>query len=188
MTEYWKSTPTHYCEVCRIWIKDIQNNVANHERSERHKERLAQKIAGQRREAEKEATKTAKVLMTVHDIESKALASFAADLREIEKSESLMKPAEQQKPQHPLSTDSQTRKIKVEVPKHPHQSIGGYKIPDIRKLGVQKGGITKKRTTPSTRPRVKVNAKEEEKALKLRREAQERVRKREEKNFGLKKL
>lgn len=33
-----------------------------------------------------------------------------------------------------------------------------------------------------------MNAKEEEKALRLRREAQERVRKREEKNFGLKKL
>lgn len=106
-------------------------------------------IAGQRREAEKEATKAAKVLMTVHDIESKALASFAGDLREMEKMESVRKSNEPQVSQKTTLLETQTRKITVEVPKHPHQSIGGYSIPDIRKLGVQKGGITKKKTSTS---------------------------------------
>lgn len=106
-------------------------------------------IAGQRREAEKEATKAAKVLMTVHDIESKALASFAGDLREMEKVESVRKSNEPQVGKQTTSLDTQARKITVEVPKHPHQAIGGYSIPDIRKLGVQKGGITKKKTSTS---------------------------------------
>lgn len=40
-TQYWKSNPMYWCELCRCWMNDTKAAKLNHERGAKHQENLA---------------------------------------------------------------------------------------------------------------------------------------------------
>jgi hypothetical protein len=44
MTDYWKSLPKKYCELCKVWYADNRISIENHERGLKHKNMVQQKL------------------------------------------------------------------------------------------------------------------------------------------------
>ncbi|KRZ09246.1 Ligand-gated ion channel 50 [Trichinella zimbabwensis] len=81
MTEYWKSVPKKYCEICRCFYYDNKPSIQKHEQGARHKANVAMKlrhVARQGRLRLKEADETKKVISSM---EQEALNSYNKDVK-----------------------------------------------------------------------------------------------------------
>ncbi|CAI8051705.1 WW domain-binding protein 4, partial [Geodia barretti] len=80
MTDYWKSNPRKFCEVCRCWFGDNKASVDFHERGRRHQENVKKMLSSARQrsaENEKTALQTKEILAS---IEMAAAAAYLKDL------------------------------------------------------------------------------------------------------------
>lgn len=80
MTEYWKSNPMFWCEVCEVWLQDNPISRANHERGKRHKEKLYKKINIAQKEKRREELNKRSIAHTMQHIESQAHKCFQKDI------------------------------------------------------------------------------------------------------------
>ncbi|KRY70447.1 Ligand-gated ion channel 50 [Trichinella pseudospiralis] len=81
MTEYWKSVPKKYCDLCKCFYYDNKPSVQKHEQGARHKANVAMKlrqVARQGRLRLKEASDTKKVILSM---EEEALNSYSKDVK-----------------------------------------------------------------------------------------------------------
>lgn len=53
MTDYWKSLPKKFCEICKVWFADNKISTENHERGLKHKNMVQQRLREISRNAEK---------------------------------------------------------------------------------------------------------------------------------------
>ncbi|XP_003372813.1 putative neurotransmitter-gated ion-channel ligand binding domain protein [Trichinella spiralis] len=81
MTEYWKSVPKKYCEICKCFYYDNKPSIQKHEQGARHKANVALKlrhVARQGRLRLKEAVETKKIISSM---EKEALTSYNKDVK-----------------------------------------------------------------------------------------------------------
>ncbi|CAD7703735.1 unnamed protein product [Ostreobium quekettii] len=111
MTEYWKSNPMYWCQICKVWLQDNVTARSNHERGRRHKENLAKKLRDMRKTADDQITERERVDATLKTIEAKAQAQYEADLKE---QATIQAP----RPQTPLANQSSAQESQPSTSQH----------------------------------------------------------------------
>ncbi|GMH39622.1 hypothetical protein BSKO_07520 [Bryopsis sp. KO-2023] len=81
MTEYWKSNPMHWCDVCRVWLQDNSTAKTNHERGRRHQENLAKKLKEMRQQGDAAKSEAKSLKANLKQIEAAAKKQYEADLK-----------------------------------------------------------------------------------------------------------
>ncbi|XP_015924522.1 WW domain-binding protein 4 [Parasteatoda tepidariorum] len=81
MSEYWKSLPRKFCDICKCWFADNKASIDFHERGKRHQENAAKRIQDIQKRGIKEAKKQKKLDDDMAKIERAALAAFKKDLQ-----------------------------------------------------------------------------------------------------------
>lgn len=80
MTEYWKSIPKKYCDICKVWMQDNKISVEHHERGLSHQANVRKRLADIRKEGTVRAKEKAAHDAEIRRIEAAALKSFQADI------------------------------------------------------------------------------------------------------------
>eukprot|EP01071_Lankesteria_metandrocarpae_P005877 Lankesteria_metandrocarpae@DN4156_c0_g1_i1.p1 len=73
MTEFWVSTPRHFCSICNCWLSGNRLNISNHENSERHVNNLQAYMRKARDRAQEKERNEQEVLRELHRVEAAAL-------------------------------------------------------------------------------------------------------------------
>lgn len=81
MTEYWKSNPMHWCDVCKVWLQDTKVAKLNHERGSNHKFNLQKKLRDMGRKADDEKRLASEAARAIEKIERAAKEQYEEDLR-----------------------------------------------------------------------------------------------------------
>lgn len=81
MTEFWKSNPNHWCEYCKVWLKDTTQSRAVHERGVKHQENVARKLSDMRKKADDDKRHESEMASTMGKIEAQAQRRFEEDQR-----------------------------------------------------------------------------------------------------------
>ncbi|KAL6769253.1 hypothetical protein ACKKBG_A18085 [Auxenochlorella protothecoides x Auxenochlorella symbiontica] len=82
MTEFWVSQANHWCEYCKVWLKDTAQSRAVHEKGIKHQENVAKRLSAMRRKAVDEKAAAVQTAKTMKAIEEEAAAQFARDRAE----------------------------------------------------------------------------------------------------------
>ncbi|XP_074596782.1 WW domain-binding protein 4-like isoform X2 [Brevipalpus obovatus] len=80
MSEYWKSLPKKYCDICKCWFADNKSSVEFHERGLRHKNNVQKKLAQLQKDGVKEQKSIDKYNSDIMKIEAAAMSAFAKDV------------------------------------------------------------------------------------------------------------
>ena len=80
MTEYWKSIPKKYCDICKVWMQDNKISVEHHERGLSHQSNVRKRLADIRKEGTARAKEKAAHDAEIRRIEAAALKSYQADI------------------------------------------------------------------------------------------------------------
>lgn len=80
MTEYWKSIPKKYCDICKVWMQDNKISVEHHERGFSHQANIRKRLAEIRKEGTARAKEKAAHDAEIRRIEAEALKSFQSDI------------------------------------------------------------------------------------------------------------
>ncbi|XP_074596783.1 uncharacterized protein LOC141851882 [Brevipalpus obovatus] len=80
MSEFWKSLPKKYCDICKCWFADNRSSVDFHERGLRHKNNVKRKLAQVQRDGVKERRNIDKYNSDMMKIEAAAMRAFAKDV------------------------------------------------------------------------------------------------------------
>lgn len=89
MTEYWKSNPMHWCDICKCWMQDTKAAKLNHERGLKHKDGLARKLREMGRKAEDEKRQEKAANFMLSKLDEAAQKQYEEDLLEAEESAGL---------------------------------------------------------------------------------------------------
>lgn len=81
MSEYWKSLPRKYCEVCKCWFADNRASIEFHERGKRHQENAQKQIQDIQKRGIKEFKRQKQLEDDMANIEKAALAAYKKDLQ-----------------------------------------------------------------------------------------------------------
>ncbi|CAL1288442.1 unnamed protein product [Larinioides sclopetarius] len=81
MSEYWKSLPRKYCDICKCWFADNKASIEFHERGKRHQENAAKRIQDIQKRGIKDFKKQKKLEEDMEKIERAALAAYQKDLQ-----------------------------------------------------------------------------------------------------------
>eukprot|EP00193_Tetraselmis_chui_P005432 CAMPEP_0177753912 /NCGR_PEP_ID=MMETSP0491_2-20121128/1725_1 /TAXON_ID=63592 /ORGANISM="Tetraselmis chuii, Strain PLY429" /LENGTH=278 /DNA_ID=CAMNT_0019269253 /DNA_START=205 /DNA_END=1045 /DNA_ORIENTATION=+ len=81
MTEFWVSQKNHWCEFCKVWLKDTISSRATHENGMKHKENVAKKLREMRHKGDAEKKEKELLERTWKGIEEKAKRQYEEDLR-----------------------------------------------------------------------------------------------------------
>ena len=79
-SEYWKSIPKKYCDVCKVWYHDNRASIEHHERGLRHKANVQKKLIEIRRKGVTEQREQESHRLEMMKIEAAALNSFQKDI------------------------------------------------------------------------------------------------------------
>jgi len=80
MTEYWKSNPRHWCDVCKVWLDAKKMSIKHHEAGAKHKEKAAAKMKDMRRARLDREFKERDAEMEMKRIEMAAMKAYRADM------------------------------------------------------------------------------------------------------------
>ncbi|GFY49280.1 WW domain-binding protein 4 [Trichonephila inaurata madagascariensis] len=80
-SEYWKSLPRKYCDVCKCWFADNKASIEFHERGKRHQENAQKQIQDIQKRGVKEFKKQKQLEDDMAKIEKAALAAYKKDLQ-----------------------------------------------------------------------------------------------------------
>jgi hypothetical protein len=172
MTEFWVSQGNKWCDFCKIYISNNSASIRTHELGTRHKENVAKKLAGIRKD---NAVKEKEKLLAQKDlekIESQAKKSYERDLASMRGDVPVGKQATQ------AGTNDTKR------PKNVAQgSSGAFRVGKPSKVAVASSlELSKRKRVEKTGSKA---AEEEAAALAARESALKRVKKREETLLGL---
>ncbi|CAI5437665.1 unnamed protein product [Caenorhabditis angaria] len=78
MADVWVSTGKRFCEICKVWFGNNKISQDHHERGERHKAMLQQKIRETMQKGKRQEIADAKLSATLARMESAATSSMAA--------------------------------------------------------------------------------------------------------------
>ncbi|GFT56417.1 WW domain-binding protein 4 [Nephila pilipes] len=81
MSEYWKSLPRKYCDICKCWFADNKASIEFHERGKRHQDNAQKKIQDIQKRGIKEFKKQKQLEDDMAKIEKAALAAYKKDLQ-----------------------------------------------------------------------------------------------------------
>eukprot|EP00877_Chromochloris_zofingiensis_P009045 jgi/Chrzof1/4394/Cz14g11150.t1 len=79
MTEFWKSNPMHWCDICKVWMNDSKQAKLNHERGIKHQENLAKKLRDMAKKADAQKAEEKSAAATMNSIEEAARKQFEKD-------------------------------------------------------------------------------------------------------------
>ncbi|RMZ52440.1 hypothetical protein APUTEX25_000019, partial [Auxenochlorella protothecoides] len=79
---FWVSQANHWCEYCKVWLKDTAQSRAVHEKGIKHQENVAKRLSAMRRKAVDEKAAAVQTAKTMKAIEEEAAAQFARDRAE----------------------------------------------------------------------------------------------------------
>uniref|UniRef100_A0A1I7UT51 WW domain-containing protein n=1 Tax=Caenorhabditis tropicalis TaxID=1561998 RepID=A0A1I7UT51_9PELO len=77
MAEQWVSTGKRFCEICKVWFGNNKASQDHHDRGERHKAMLQQRIRDTMQKGKKQELADAKLNGTLAKMEAAAAASMA---------------------------------------------------------------------------------------------------------------
>ncbi|GBM08063.1 WW domain-binding protein 4 [Araneus ventricosus] len=80
-SEFWKSLPRKYCDICKCWFADNKASIEFHERGKRHQENAAKRIQDIQKRGIKDFKKQKKLEEDMEKIEKAALAAYQKDLQ-----------------------------------------------------------------------------------------------------------
>lgn len=80
MSEYWKSIPKKFCDVCKVWYQDNKISVDHHEKGFKHKANVQKKIQELRKRGQTQAKEESEYKLEMMKIEAAALSSFQKDI------------------------------------------------------------------------------------------------------------
>ena len=123
MSEYWKSIPKKFCDVCKCWFTDNKASVEFHERGLRHQNNVKKKLAEltKRNQVQKHATD--KYNAELMKIEAAAMGAFAKDIA-----------ADPTKARELSTSKSFASSLKEQRDK-PSTSLGGSRFGGVSNLG-----------------------------------------------------
>lgn len=80
MSEYWKSLPKKYCDVCKVWYQDNKASIQHHEQGWKHKTNVQKKLNELRKRGSDTQKEEDKYKLQMLKIEAAALGSFQKDV------------------------------------------------------------------------------------------------------------
>ncbi|KAG8191211.1 hypothetical protein JTE90_021947 [Oedothorax gibbosus] len=81
MSEYWKSLPRKFCDICKCWFADNKASIEFHERGKRHIENAQKRIQDIQKRGIKDFKKQQQLDNDMAKIEKAALAAYKKDLQ-----------------------------------------------------------------------------------------------------------
>lgn len=80
MTEYWKSIPKKYCDICKVWYQDNKISTEHHERGFSHQANVRKRLKEVQRQGVERAKEQSALDLEMQKIETAALKSFQRDV------------------------------------------------------------------------------------------------------------
>ncbi|CAM6091043.1 unnamed protein product [Calypogeia fissa] len=80
MTEFWVSQGNKWCDFCKIFISNNSTSIRTHELGTRHKDNVAKKLAGIKKDNAVKEKEKLLALKDLEKIESQAKKSYERDL------------------------------------------------------------------------------------------------------------
>ncbi|THD20918.1 WW domain-binding protein 4 [Fasciola hepatica] len=125
MTDYWKSNPRKFCDVCQCWMADNKISVQNHESGMRHKANVEKKMNELQRSSVnsvKEKQEFQKNLQKIND------SAFVGMMKDIARDPSLAKRygivlTEEQKLAHKRESQPKNKETGASLPEKPPTQV-----------------------------------------------------------------
>ncbi|XP_054724369.1 WW domain-binding protein 4-like [Uloborus diversus] len=131
MSEYWKSLPRKFCDMCKCWFADNKASIEFHERGKRHQENVQKRIQEIQKKGIKQYKQQKKLEDDMEKIEKAALAAYEKDLQNMKQAS-----APEEKPAVVVKDNSQHRDAAV---------------PSVKSK--KKSGKTAEKTAPAEEPK-----------------------------------